>query len=299
MDIFYIVLISLFFGCTKDATREQEKVKNFNASSVVAFSSTRLSISSDPSGAKIFVDGINTNQFTPAIITVSSGKPANIALIKEGFNKYQVVRTVTTASSLSATLQPTTAIGYLNIIVRNGGENPVVFINGVRLNEKLSIVEYAIPSNQEIEIEAKNQLLNSSAKTKIRVMTNKIQTVDLTIGRLESNETAHNKQAVGAAESLSGSANKTEDLLNLWQRTDWNAEFRKCLDRTDLDYIPKIDVKMFKQAVPAQEKFCYAYLTLKSQQIEYREYKIWLLNNVQERLVDEKKVYLSTSKLEW
>jgi serine/threonine-protein kinase len=163
--------------------REQNKQIESGNIEMAATASTRLSVSSEPSGAKIFIDGVTTNQFTPAIVTVTSNKPVTITLIKEGFYKYQQIKTLTSAASLIATLLPTPAMGYLNIIVHNGGENPAIFINGVRLNEKLPVVEYAVPANQELEIEAKNPFTNSMDKAKVKVMTNKIQTVELILGR--------------------------------------------------------------------------------------------------------------------
>ena len=162
---------------------EQDKQSVSGKIEMAAMALTRLSISSEPNGAKIFVDGVSTNQYTPAIVTVTSNKPATITLTKEGFYKYQQTKTFNSASTLSATLLSTPAMGFLNIIIRNGGENPAIFINGTRLNEKLPIVEYAVPANQELEIEAKNPFTNSTDKTKVKVMTNKIQTVELILGR--------------------------------------------------------------------------------------------------------------------
>ncbi|MBC7457023.1 MAG: serine/threonine protein kinase [Bdellovibrionaceae bacterium] len=169
----------------REIARKAEQAKQLESGNIemAATASTRLSVSSEPTGAKIFVDGVSTNQFTPAIVTVTSNKEVTITLIKEGFYKYQQKKTLTSASSLAAALLPTPAMGYLNIIVRNGGESPSIFINGVRLNEKLPIVEYAVPANQELEIEAKNPFANSMDKTKVKVMTNKIQTVELILGR--------------------------------------------------------------------------------------------------------------------
>jgi eukaryotic-like serine/threonine-protein kinase len=165
------------------ARKEQAKQVESGNIEMAATASTRLSVSSEPTGAKIFIDGVSTNQFTPAIVTVTSNKEVTITLIKEGFYKHQQKKTLTAASSLSAKLIPTPAMGYLNIIVRNGGESPAIFINGVRLNEKLPIVEYAVPANQELEVEAKNPFTNSMDKIKVKVMTNKIQTVELILGR--------------------------------------------------------------------------------------------------------------------
>lgn len=169
----------------REIARKAEQAKQVDSGNIemAATASTRLSVSSDPTGAKIFIDGVSTNQFTPAIVTVTSNKEVTITLIKEGFYKYQQKQTLSAASTLSAKLIPTPAMGYLNIIVRNGGESPAIFINGVRLNERLPITEYAVPANQELEIEAKNPFTNSMDKTKVKVMTNKIQTVELILGR--------------------------------------------------------------------------------------------------------------------
>ena len=162
---------------------EQDKQATSGKIEMAAMALTRLSLSSQPSGAKIFVDGVSTNQYTPAIVTVTSNKPATITLTKEGFHKYQQTKTFNSASTLSATLLPMPDMGYLNIVIRNGGESPAIFINGIRLNEKLPIVEFAVPANQELEIEAKNPFTNSMDKIKVKVMTNKIQTVELILGR--------------------------------------------------------------------------------------------------------------------
>jgi serine/threonine-protein kinase len=168
----------------KDIAKKIEQPKTVEGKiEMAATAATRLSVSSEPSGAKIFVDGVSTNQFTPAIVTVTSNKPVTITLTKEGFYKYSQTKTLTSASSLAATLLPTPAMGYLNIIVRNGGESPAIFINGVRLNEKPPINEYAVPANQDIEVQATNPFTNSMDKTKVKVMTNKIQTVELILGR--------------------------------------------------------------------------------------------------------------------
>ena len=169
----------------REIARKAEQAKQIESGNIemAATASTRLSVSSEPTGAKIFIDGESTNQFTPAIVTVTSNKPVTITLIKEGFYKYQQTKTLTAASTLSAKLIPTPAMGYLNIIVRNGGESPAIFINGVRLNEQLPIVEYAVPANQELEVEAKNPFTNSMDKAKVKVMTNKVQTVELILGR--------------------------------------------------------------------------------------------------------------------
>jgi eukaryotic-like serine/threonine-protein kinase len=169
----------------KEIARKNDAEKKIDSGKIemAATASTRLSLSSEPSGAKIFIDGVSTNQFTPAIVTVTSNKPITVTLTKEGYYKYQQIKTISSASSLSATLLPTPAMGYLSIVIRNGGESPVVSINGVRLNEKLPIVEYAVPANQDIEVEAINPYSKAMDKVKVKVMTNKIQTVELILGR--------------------------------------------------------------------------------------------------------------------
>ena len=254
----------------------------------------RLSVSSEPSGAKIFVEGLDTNQSTPAIITVPAKKVVTITLAKDGFYKYQQRRSFDSADSLSASLVPTPNMGYLNIIVRNGGQNPIVFINGTRVNEKLPVVEYAVPAGQELEIIAQSQNAQSTDKTKVTVQANKIQTVELILGpqklNLESAETI---------KPPSNEVEKAQDNVNRWNQIDWNFEFRKCLNRIDLEYIPKTKVKMFEQDVPAQEKFCYAYLTLQSKQMTSAQFTAWYNDKASERLIVEKRIYNVTSKLIW
>ena len=145
--------------------------------------STRLSVSSEPSGARISIDGVATSQLTPSIITVTSNKIVTITLSKEGFYKYQSAKEYSGAASLNANMIPTPPMGYLNIYVENGGENPVVSINGNRLSEKLPINQYAVPAGDEIEVSAINPFSQLSDSVKIKVSENKIQTIQLVLGR--------------------------------------------------------------------------------------------------------------------
>lgn len=152
---------------------------------MAATASTRLSLSSEPSGAKIFIDNESVNQFTPAIVTVTANKQVKVTLIKEGYYKYEIVKEFNGASSLTATLTPTPAMGYINIYVLNGGDSSIITINGVRLSAKPPINQYAVPANTEIEVQAVNPINNLKDKAKIKVMANKTQTLQLILGRVK------------------------------------------------------------------------------------------------------------------
>lgn len=153
-----------------------------------ATAATKLSVISEPSGAKIYIDGADTQQYTPAIVAITANKDINITLVKDGYYKYQTVKLFKEASTLSANLIPTPTMAYINIYVVNGGENPVIYINGNRLSEKPPVNQYAVPANSDIEIYAVNPFTNLSDKVKIKLTANKTENIQLILGRKPSNK---------------------------------------------------------------------------------------------------------------
>ncbi len=152
---------------------------------MAATASTRLSVSSEPPGARIFVDGQSTNQFSPAIVTVTVNKPVTITLIKDGFYKYQISKEFNNASSLKAVLTAMPPMGYINVHVANGGTDSIITVDGVRLDSRPPIKNYAIPAGKEIEIKAFNPMNNLEGRTKVRVTPNKIQDVQIILKRIK------------------------------------------------------------------------------------------------------------------
>lgn len=150
---------------------------------MAATAAATLSVTSDPPGAKIFIDGTFTGRTTPATVSVTVNKPLTITLFKEDYHRYQIVREIKGTDSLQAVLTKQPPMGYLNIIVANGGSKPTIFVNGVKLNAALPIENYAVPANTEIEIKVINEILGSSGSAKVKVTPNKTRSVQIVLNR--------------------------------------------------------------------------------------------------------------------
>ncbi len=154
-----------------EKTPVAKKIQKQGQIDLAATASTRVSISSQPSGAKIYIDNQPTEQITPSVTSVTSNKNVTITLYLDGYYKYQKTQSFNTASSLSAQLIPMPPMGYVDIEVLNGGENPVIEINGIRVNEKPPLLQYAIPANVITQISVRNPFTNLSTKQSIIVTT--------------------------------------------------------------------------------------------------------------------------------
>ena len=145
--------------------------------------STKLSITSNPSGAQIYIDDQDTYQTTPALVNVTANKNLKIKLVKAGYYLYQIERQYSEPSTLDASLSQVPVMGYVDIIVMNGGSSTVISINGNRLSLAAPIKQYAVPANEVLNISAINPLTNLRDDMQIKVLPNKTQTIQLILGR--------------------------------------------------------------------------------------------------------------------
>jgi len=88
-----------------------------------------LSISSNPSGAIVYIDGVYKG-VSPLTVTLAAGSHS-IRMVMAGYNSWSGSTTVNTGqtTSVSATLDPTVTYGYLS--VSSSPSNADVYINGV------------------------------------------------------------------------------------------------------------------------------------------------------------------------
>jgi len=147
-----------------------------------------ISMSSQPSGARIYIDGKDTGYNTPAIVAVIANKDISVSMIKDGFTKYETTKQFNQTSSFLATLQPQISGGFINIYVVNGGAKPAIFINGQRLTEELPIKKYRIPANVEVTISAENAITRLNDEVKLKVAADQVTDVELILGRKQNTE---------------------------------------------------------------------------------------------------------------
>lgn len=159
--------------------------KNENSGEIVqpSLSSVKVSISSTPAGAKVFLDGKDTPYYTPAIISVTANQPARFTLRKEGYLEYEISQTFDTSGSLAATLQPTARAGYLNIYLSNGGDSTKIYVNGKELLEKPPVKKYPILADTETVIRAFNPFTELSDEVVIKLTAGENKNIELILGR--------------------------------------------------------------------------------------------------------------------
>lgn len=137
-------------------------------------------IESEPSGARIYIDGEDTKAFTPSRRTVVGNKNFALTLTKQGYlNRETIVQATSDAQSFKNTLQPAPEAAYISIHAINGGANPIIEVNGQRLNEKLPIERYTIPAGIAVKIRAHNPFTGASAEQTVNVKVNEKRTVEL------------------------------------------------------------------------------------------------------------------------
>lgn len=146
-----------------------------------------MTVESQPSGARIMMDGQDVGMITPARLQIEAQKEFRIGFRKDGFNTYErTERATRNGYSVKATLQPMIDVGYLSIEVINGGTDPVLTLNGVRLEEKPPINLMAVPAGKPLKIQAHNPFMNLRAEQTIQVGVGQKQKLQLILGRAAS-----------------------------------------------------------------------------------------------------------------
>lgn len=146
-----------------------------------------MTVESQPSGARITMDGQDVGMITPARLQIEAKKEFRIGFRKDGFTPYERAERAThNGYSVKATLQPMTDVGYLTIEVINGGTDPVITLNGIRLEEKPPINLMAVPAGKPLKIQAHNPFMNLRAEQTIQVGVGQKQKLQLILGRAAS-----------------------------------------------------------------------------------------------------------------
>ena len=147
-------------------------------------------VQTTPSGARIMIDGQETSMLSPAQIAVEAGKEFTISLKKEGYQYYErKEKAIEKGMVIKASLLPMPKMGYLNLDLINGGMNPVVIINGLRIEEKLPLKNYAVIAGAPVKIQAHNPFTGLSAEQTVQVGANQKIQVNLLLTQRKPAET--------------------------------------------------------------------------------------------------------------
>lgn len=164
-------------------TPEPEQVKaNIRETYVVI-------IQSAPSGARIFIDGQDTGMITPAQRILESGKEYSVGLKRDGYQYYEKKALINQPGYIvKASLLPNPKMGYINLEITNGGLNPVIYINGVRIDETPPLQNYAIVAGMPVKISAHNPFTNLWGEKTVQVGVNQRIQVNLLLTQKKSAE---------------------------------------------------------------------------------------------------------------
>ncbi len=150
---------------------------------LAATAAVKISVTTLPSGAQIYVDGKDSGNATPAIITLTANKDTVLALKKDGYLNYEVIKKFSHTDQISATLQSSAQAGYLNIYIANGGPSTKIYVNGQALTEKAPVIKYPIIANAEIIIKAYNPITQQKDELKVNLRAGENKSVELILGR--------------------------------------------------------------------------------------------------------------------
>lgn len=150
---------------------------------MAATASVKVSVSSSPSGANIYVDGRDTGYKTPAIIAVTANKNSQFVFRKDGYLEYQTIQSFAEIGNLSVTLQTVAQTAYLNIYLSNGGPTTKIYVNGKQLIEKVPVMKYPIVAQNETIITAYNPITKISDEVRVHVKAGESRNIELILGR--------------------------------------------------------------------------------------------------------------------
>lgn len=145
-------------------------------------------IQSEPSGAQITIDGKETRETTPAQLILPAGKKFSLRLDKTGYFPHESDFTPKRdGSSVNITLLQGRS-GYLTLDVINGGADPIIEINGQRINDRLPLSQYRIPANIPVRIRVYNPYSQVTAEKTVMVKENERASLHLILTREASRQ---------------------------------------------------------------------------------------------------------------
>ncbi len=148
-----------------------------------AIASIKISVSSSPSGAVIYIDGKDSGSVTPAIVSITANKETLIALKKDGYLTYETSQKTNQTGRVMATLQTAAQSAYLNIYLLNGGPSTKIYVNGKELSEKAPVMKYTVLANSDAIIQAYNPITKQKDELRVVLKPGENKNVELILGR--------------------------------------------------------------------------------------------------------------------
>ena len=138
-----------------------------------------VTVTSDPSGAEIYLNGKQMGVVTPAQVQIPSNKEIILKLNKIGYMPYEnTIYSVENGKTFKTTLLSGRS-GALNLALINGGAQPIVEINGIKINDALPLKNYRIPAGMPVVIQASNPFLGLKSQQTIIVQENESKSLEM------------------------------------------------------------------------------------------------------------------------
>lgn len=131
-------------------------VKPIPSPPIKAEETVSVAVTTEPSGAQVYIDGEPTGMVTPARMSVVKGKEFKISLRKEGFLSYDQTLNLTSTDSLSFPLLPV-SVGYITVTVPFGENTTELFIDGVKLPQRPPLLRHPVPAGRSIKVMVRNR----------------------------------------------------------------------------------------------------------------------------------------------
>lgn len=164
---------------TNAANQQNQQPQEVKQTDLAATSLVTVTVSSEPQGAEIFINNNSTGNFTPAQIQIPSNQDVTLKLHKIGYLGYEnVINASEDGKTFRATLL-SGKTGALNLNLVNGGAQPIVEINGIKINDALPLKNYRIPAGMPVVIQARNPFLGLRTEQTIIVQENESKSIEL------------------------------------------------------------------------------------------------------------------------
>ncbi|MEQ1722905.1 MAG: serine/threonine-protein kinase [Pseudobdellovibrio sp.] len=171
----------------KNPKANPDEVQKTDFSSTAAVAEiVKISVNSNPDGAQVYVNGVDTGSKTPAVVSLPTGKDSEVLIKKEGYLEYKVNRVFSAGSQgtqVIATLQSSVATAYINIKVSDGNSFTKISINGRELLEKPPVLKYPVVASKENVISAYNPITKLTDEVRVTVKPGEALDVQLVLGR--------------------------------------------------------------------------------------------------------------------
>ncbi len=146
---------------------------------MVSTSIVTVTITSEPSGAEIYLNGKQMGLVTPTQVQIPSNKDVILKLQKIGYMPYENTIFSTENGKTFKTTLLSGRSGALNLALINGGAQPIVEINGIKINDALPLKNYRIPAGMPVVIQVSNPFLGLKSQQTIIVKENESKSLEM------------------------------------------------------------------------------------------------------------------------